>query len=399
MVARTSRRAVLGLLGAVPAGGLVAGTAVPAAAADRSGPVPAGLRPGGELDQYVADKAADDEFSGSLLLTHRGRTVLARSYGMADKERAVPNGPDTLFPLASVTKLFTALAVTKLAQQGKVSHSATLGTYLDGFPSSVADSVTVHHLLTHTSGFGDYHSSADYATDMAGWTTEEQTMDGITDLIRQTELSFTPGAGWSYSNSGYHLLGAIIGKVTGMSYYDYVRQYVFAAAGMTDTRFLTRPEWQAGRNIAHPYYFDEQGQLTDSVSEFGYIVGVPAADAFSTCADLDRFGRLLWQRKLLDPGWTAVTLSGKVPLSETTSGPADGNGVAAQAKFQCYGPVGGLVSGQWVFGHGGGTSNGISTSFDVYPDSDWGVMVLSNYMGDTVQSISSLARKLITVGQ
>ncbi|MFJ4620266.1 serine hydrolase domain-containing protein [Streptomyces sp. NPDC088812] len=399
MATRSSRRAVLGLLGAASAGGLVAGTAVPAVADDNSGPVPEGLLPGGELDRYVADKAAADEFSGSMLLTRRGRTVLARSYGMADRQRSVANGPGTLFALASVTKLFTAVAVAQLAQQRKVTYGASLGSYLDGFPSSVADGVTVHHLLTHTSGFGDTRALPGYEAAEAGWTTQEQTMNGITDLIREAEPSFAPGTGWFYSNAGYHLLGAIVEKVTGMSYYDYVRQYVFTAAGMTDTRFLTRPEWQAGRNIAHPYHRDAQGQWADGITQFGYVVGTPAGDAFTTCADLDRFGRLLGQGKLLDPDWTALTLSGKVPMVPAGTAPADGTGVPAQALFQCYGPMGALVAGQWAFNHGGGNSNGISTSFEVYPETGWGVMVLSNYAGDVVQSVSGLARELIATGR
>ncbi|MFC8519053.1 serine hydrolase domain-containing protein [Streptomyces sp. NPDC057257] len=397
MLARPSRRSVIGALGVASAGLALPATA---SADERPLPVPSGLLPGGTFDAYVAAKAAADEFSGSLLLTRDGRTVLSRSYGMADRQRAVPNGPDTLFALASVTKLFTALAVHRLAQQRKITYGARLGTYLDGFPSSVADNVTVHHLLTHTSGFGDVHMLPGYEDAEARWTTPEQTMKGLTDLIRHSEPGFEPGAGWGYSNSGYVLLGAIVEAVTGMSYYDYVGEYVFAAAGMTRTRFLTRPQWQSGRSIAHPYYPDEQGRWTDGVSEARYIVGDPAGDAFTTCADLDRFGRLLWRGKLLDPGWTPLMLSGKVPLPPAPSAPTgDGTGVPAQALFQCYGPVGALVSGQWTFSHGGGSTLGVSTSVEVFPGTGWGVVVLSNHAGAVVPDIASLARKLITAGR
>ncbi|MCI3276597.1 serine hydrolase domain-containing protein [Streptomyces cylindrosporus] len=397
MLARPSRRSVIGALGVASAGLALPATA---SADERPLPVPSGLLPGGRFDAYVAAKAAADEFSGSLLLTRDGRTVLSRSYGMADRQRAVPNGPDTLFALASVTKLFTALAVHRLAQQRKITYGARLGTYLDGFPSSVAENVTVHHLLTHTSGFGDVHMLPGYEDAEARWTTPEQTMKGLTDLIRHSEPGFEPGAGWGYSNSGYVLLGAIVEAVTGMSYYDYVREYVFAAAGMTRTRFLTRPQWEADRRIAHPYYPDEQGSWTDGVSEARYIVGDPAGDAFTTCADLDRFGRLLWRGKLLDPGWTPLMLSGKVPLPPAPSAPTgDGTGVPAQALFQCYGPVGALVSGQWTFSHGGGSTLGVSTSVEVFPETGWGVVVLSNHAGAVVPDIASLARKLITAGR
>jgi CubicO group peptidase (beta-lactamase class C family) len=97
-----------------------------------------------------------------------------------------------------VTKLFTAVAVAQLAQQGTVAYNGKLGTYLSGFPASVADTVTIHHLL-----------------------------------IRRSALEFPPGAGFRYSNAGYHVLGATVAQVTGQSYYDYVREHVFRAVGMT----------------------------------------------------------------------------------------------------------------------------------------------------------------------
>jgi CubicO group peptidase (beta-lactamase class C family) len=389
---------------------LAAGVASPAAAAgnrtndnqtngnqandSQANVVPVGLRPGGALDKLIADLAARDEFSGTVRLTHRNRTVLARSYGRADKERAIPNGPETAFALASVTKLFTATAIAHLAQQGKLTYRAMLGSFLDGFPSSIADKVTVHHLLTHTSGLGDYHAMPGFGEAAASWTTQAQAMVGITEFIKKSELAFPPGAEWAYSNSGFHLLGAIVEKASGMSYFDYVRQNVFAAAGMTGTRFLTSPEWEADRKIAHPYHRDAQGQWVDGIPDFGYVVSTPAGDAFTTCADMHRFGRFLWQERIVDHGQTALMLSGKV-LPAFPAGPPPG-GAAPRTIFQCYGPLGRLSGGQWAFGHGGGNSSGVSTSIDIYPESDWTVVVLANYPNMTIQSISQTAGDLIT---
>ncbi|GHE90977.1 serine hydrolase [Amycolatopsis deserti] len=385
MTALPTRRSVLGLLGAAPVV-LAAGTAV---ADDRSGAVPAGLRPGGELDRHVAGMAARDEFSGSLLLTRHGRTVLARSYGQADKRRGIPNGPDTTFPLASVTKLFTAVAVAQLAERGKLSFGAPISTYLDGFP----DTVTVHHLLTHTSGYGDFHELPGYDDAAAGWTTREQTMTGTTELVRQTAPAFPPGAAWRYSNSGYHLLGAIVAAVSGQSYYDYVRQHVFDAAGMTRTGFRTRAEWEADRTAAHPYHRDASGALTDGITEFGTVVGTPAGDAFTTCADLALFGRLLGQERLLGHATTALVLGGKLPMPVPQPPPG---AAAAPAAFQCYGPVSRIAGEQWAFGLGGGNTYGISTSIDVYPEAGWVLAVLGNYANLDLQTIAVRTQKLIT---
>jgi CubicO group peptidase (beta-lactamase class C family) len=397
MAVHPSRRSVLGVLGAVPAAAFLAGPAFADGTdteGSRSDRTPDALRPGGELDRFVADKAAADEFSGSLLLTHCGRTVLARSYGKADKQRGVANGQDTAFALASVTKLFTAVAIAQLAQEKKVAYQKKLGTYLDGFPEAVAGA-TVHHLLTHTSGLGDYHDMPGYADEAATWTSAEQVMTGTTAYIRRSQPLFAPGAGWSYSNSAYHLLGEIVARASGMSYYDYVRQHVFAAAGMTRTDFITKPQWLADRRTAHPYYRDAQRQWVDGIANLGFI-GTPAGDAFSTCADMDRFAHHLYQERLLTPGRTRLMLSGKVPPAAPAPPPGQPpqNGTPAEAVYQCYGPIGSLVGGQWTFEHGGGNSFGESTFAQFYPETGWVLVVLSNY-ADAASEIARLGRDLI----
>ncbi|MEU4396473.1 serine hydrolase domain-containing protein [Kribbella sp. NPDC023855] len=411
-MAQPSRRSVLGLFGATSVAGgaaLIAGrtaiadTGLADTSRDGAGRIPPGLRPGGELDRLIADKAAKDEFSGSVLLTHRGRTVLARSHGLADRQRAVPNGPDTMFGLASVTKLFTAVAIAQLVQQGKVSYGEKLGAYVDGFPAPIANGATVHHLLTHTSGFGDFHQLPGYLNAVPGWNTPAEVMSGTTDFIRKSEPAFPAGAGWLYSNSAYHLLGEIIAKASGMSYYDYVRRHVFAAAGMTSTGFFTKPEWRANRRMAHPYRRDPKGLWTDTLGQFAYI-GLPAGGASATCADMDRFARALWNAKLLDRGQTELVLSGKQPMP--TQGPPPGQaanpspdtppaGGSRMTAFQCYGPIGKLADGKWSFEFGGGNTNGHATAIQFFPQDDWVVVVLSNYANAAVQPIVATASRLI----
>ncbi|MFI9383384.1 serine hydrolase domain-containing protein [Kutzneria sp. NPDC052558] len=355
----TTRRTVLGLLGA--SGALLAtGGLAPAATRDQVS----------AFDQFLSDQG----FSGSVLLIHRGRPVLARSYGQAND--AAPNGPDTRFAMASVTKLFTAVAVAQLAQARKIAYSGKLGDYVSGFPADIADTVTVHHLLTHTSGLGDPFTMPGYLPDALSWTTPEQVMAGTTDFIRRSSLDFAPGAGFRYSNAGYHLLGEIVAQVCGQSYYDYVREHVFRAAGMTSTDFYTRPQWHSDPRIAHPYAVHSSGGYTDSIDQRLFI-GTPAGDAFSTCADMAAFARALLGAKLLDRAFTPATLSGKVPLGPPV-GPQPGPAPAVPpVAFQCYGPMATLVNGRWVIGHSGGAP-GTSTDLQLCPDSDWVSVILSN---------------------
>ncbi|MEY9836862.1 serine hydrolase domain-containing protein [Streptacidiphilus sp. EB103A] len=388
------RRSVLGLLGAVAASGVLAssGTADAAAADDSSGSegIPATLRPGGELDRLIAQLAAEDKFSGTVLLLHRGRRVLARSYGAADRQRGIPNGPDTVFALGSVTKLLTAVAVAQLVQQGRLAYQETLGNHLDGFPADVADTVTLHQLLTHTSGMGDYMQSAGFWAAAAGWTSAEQVMDGTLEFVRKAPLAFAPGTGHLYSNSGYHTLGTIVAEVSGQSYYDYVRRHIFGPAGMTSSDFYTTTQWREDRRIAVPYRTQPSGPRVDAIDQQIFI-GSPAGNSFSDTEDLVRFTQALLGGKLLDGPHTQLTVGPKVPRPPLPP-VADLPGLI---PFEAYGPSAFLVGDAWAVGHNGGAP-GISTDLEWYPDSDWVAVTLSNYDAGTTAPIDSLARKLIT---
>jgi CubicO group peptidase (beta-lactamase class C family) len=396
-----SRRLVLGLRGFVPVAAMVAARGSAEASTAGCGqlpvPPPETLQPGGAFDKRLARLAAQDQFSGTVLLAYRNRPVLARAYGMADKEKGIPNRIDTIFALASVTKLFTAVAVIQLVEQGKVGLNQTLGTYLDGFPAQIASTVTVHQLLTHTSGMSNYLGLPLYQQQHLTWTSAAETMDGVMAIIKQSPLLFTPGTQYSYSNSGYATLGAIAAQVSGQSYYDYVREHIFARAGMTRSDFYTKPQWLTDPDIAHPYGMpggkstpQPGSQLTDLTSEKDFI-GSPAGDAFSTAPDMVRFARALTGGRLLSPTWADLMTSGKVPLS-----PQQADQPPSQLDLVGYGPDIRIVNDQTVFGHTGG-GPGETTNIDIYPDLDWAAVMLSNYtITPEASSLIQLQDQLIT---
>ncbi len=378
---------MLGVLGALP----VAASATLATAGSAYADTGSGaLGPGGEFDRFVAGLAARDEFSGNVLVTRHGRTVLARSYGWADRARGVRNSPDTRFAMASVTKLFTAVAVARLAQDRKLYYKSTIGEYLDGFAPAVADHVTVHHLLTHTSGLGDYMQAPGFWDVAATWASAGQMLAGPLGFIRAETPAFAPGAGMSYSNSGFHVLGAIVAKAAGSSYYDYVRTAVFERAGMAATEFAAKPEFSTDRRFAHPYPTAADGTRSDDVAGRLYQ-GTPSGDAYTTCRDLDTFARALLGDRLLEPAFTRLTLNGKVLLPSPPGPPPATSRL--RTAMQAYGPVAALVTDEWVVGHGGG-SPGESTSLDMYTGSGWVVTVLANY-DNAAQAVAMAARDLI----
>ncbi len=142
------------------------------------GRIPPDTLPGGAYDRYVAELAAEGKFSGVVLLSHRGRTVLSRSYGMADKEKGIPNSEGVAFNLSSGSQPFGAVAILQLAQQGKVKLSDTVGTHLTGYARDIAAQVTIHQMLTSTSGLSDseidprriFHSREEVHEFLQQWT-------------------------------------------------------------------------------------------------------------------------------------------------------------------------------------------------------------------------------------
>lgn len=394
-----SRRHLLGLLGAAPlaATGVLAGSST-AHAANGAGPfetssVPKGLRPGGEYDKLIAQMAAEDKFSGTVLLARRGKTVLARSYGMADKEQSLANEIDTIFALASASKPFTALAILQLAQQGKIDFYGTLGTYLDGFPAAIASTVTIHHLLTHTSGMGDLLTNAEFMDKAGTWTSAAEVMDETLRIIGKEPLQFTPGTGNRYSNNGYDTLGAVVARVSGKSFYDYVRDHIFNPAGMTRSGFYTRSQWLADKRIAHPYTLESSGNRADAlragIGAARMFIGTGGGNGFSTAGDLVRFANALQRGKLLNPAYTELFMSPKFP--NRPRGVAD----PAVRSFTAYGAPAPVHNNHLLFGHGGGAA-GESANWTIYRDLDWTGVILSNYDQIDLETIISRERNLIT---
>ena len=159
------------------------------------------------------------------------RQIFARAYGHADREHNIANTLETRFRIGSMNKMFTAVATLQLVEAGKINLDAPLGTYLPDYPNKdVATQVTIAELLDHTGGTGDI-----FGPQFDAHRLEVQSLQDYEKLYGSRGLAFTPGSKWDYSNYGFILLGLVIEKISGKSYYDYVREHVYAPAGMTST--------------------------------------------------------------------------------------------------------------------------------------------------------------------
>jgi CubicO group peptidase (beta-lactamase class C family) len=254
----------------------------------------------------VDKAAAEDRFSGVVMLAKDGQPVLAKAWGYADPAKTVPNRVDTKFNLGSINKFFTKVAIGQLAAAGKLSLSDTIRKYLPDYPSPAADKITIEQLVEHRSGLGDIFGPK-FMTSHA----KLRTLADYEPLFASEPLQFEPGTQQKYSNAGYVVLGLIVEKVSGQSYYDYVRDHITKPLGMNDTASYAIdenvPNRATGLTKRGPDGpLPERGANTNTLPARGSSAG----GGYSTAADLLRFANALLADKLLPARWTNWVFGG-----------------------------------------------------------------------------------------
>lgn len=285
------------------------------------------------LQQRLRKYVSLDQFSGAVLVAKDGNPVFEQAYGMADRAKKIPNTLDTKFRIGSMNKMFTATAIMQLVQAGKIDLDAPFGTYITDYPNkAMASQVTIRQLLTHTGGTGDI-----FGPQFDKNRLKLKTLQDYIDLYGKRPLLFKPGTKFDYSNYGFVLLGRVIEKVSGQSYYDYVHDHVFVPAGMTSTGSL--PESVAVPNRSIGYTTSPGGKLVANTDTLPYRA-TSAGGGYSTVGDLLRFANALQTHKLLNAHYTTMMVTGKVAMG----GPL---------KYG-FGFGSGSLYGTTCFGHNGG---------------------------------------------
>jgi CubicO group peptidase (beta-lactamase class C family) len=304
---------------------------------------------------WVAQQTAAGQFSGTALVADGDRQMLASGYGMANRATRTVNTPQTKFCIASIGKLFTAVAIAQLAEQHKLAFNALVGKYVPGLPAAIADHVTIADLLTMTSGLGNIVLSR---------RDPPRTIAGMSALITEERLRFKPGARFLYSNDGYILLGAVIQNLSGESYADYLRAHIFKPTGMTTTQYQTYiPARVPG--MAHGYAVI--GSTLRDISTMPQIAN-PSGGVSSTAGDLVKFAQAILDHKLLTPPMTKTVLIPRVNSPQPGGPPVD--------KYT-YGFSYQRLGRATVVGHNGGTP-GYEGQLDIYPRNGYVVVVLAN---------------------
>ena len=293
-----------------------------------------GLLTGGQIssniDNYLKRQTKFDSFKGNVYVEKNGKAIYAKSFGLnADGK---PNTFRQQFGLASVGKLFTAIGILQLVDGGKLSLDNKIGTLLPGLRNKKLSAITLHQLLTHTSGMGDFFEDPDFQKIMDSAKSsltqvvnlQLSEAEAFLPFIEKDSLRFSPGTDWAYSNTGFELLGMVLEKTAGLSYKEYVSNFVFKPAGMTAS-----------------------------------VVGSGSGGGLSTVSDLDKFSQALRNNLLLSPPLTTKFLS------------------FTQNGFYGYGSEHQMLGGEHITGHSGGFEN-VCNELNIYQHLGYTVVILSN---------------------
>lgn len=324
--------------------------------------------------EYIQSLVDKDLFSGAVSLAKDGIPFYEDVYGKADLRWGVDNKLDTKFNLGSMNKMFTGVAICQLVEQGKLSFDDKINKYLDTLPNDeLANNITVHQLLTHTSGMVSYWE----AMANMDWTALRSVKD-FADLNLNDKLSFEPGTEFQYSNSGPLYLGLIIEKITGMDYHDYIREHVSKPAGMENTDCYHVDA--VIPNLAQGYAWDPETE-THWANIFQHSArGSAAGGGFSTVVDLQRFAKALYDGTLLSKEMLETYTTGKIEM-----GPNDKYAYLIGDE---------LWNGHRAVGHGGGAP-GINADLKIFPDLGYTIAVMVNY-DEAATAVSQFVTQLIT---
>jgi D-alanyl-D-alanine carboxypeptidase len=339
-----------------------------------------------DVDSMADRFTRDDQFSGVVLISRRSQPILRKAYGLADRDAKRSNAPEILFALGSVSKMFTAVLVARLIEQSRINADAPIGSLVHDFPDGQAKSqVTVHHLLTMSSGIPDVWQLPQFWTTLPG----ARTLSDFWPVFGTAPLEFTPGTQWKYSNSNYLVLGAIAEQAYGEPFTAVAERYVFQPAGMTHTSYRATARDLPARGYTHM----RPGSPPDSQPDHDRWypawegngagpggVHVPMGGGYSTADDLARFADALMQARLLTRETTERVMTGYVPAQY---GGRHGYGLETR-----------VLNGVRIMGHQGGAP-GVRNQVDFYPDLGYVVVVLGNSDADGTQEIANSVRSVI----
>ena len=333
-----------------------------------------------QIDDCIQSQVDPEPFSGVVSLTQGDDVLFEKAYGFAIRSESIPNRTNTRFQMASGCKIFTSVAICQLVEQGQLTFDTPLRACVDvAFPHYDAN-ITIHHLLTHSSGITSYFEQDVNDDYEALWQDLPMyRVRGPRDflpLFQHKEMMFPPGARFDYNDGGFILLGIVLESLTGTSFTKYIDAHIFGPAGMQDSGYF--PTDQLPERTAYAYIKNPDGTWRTNFFAVP-IMGAPDGGAFTSAPDMHRFWKALRNNMLLTSETTALLLRPHM----TTSW---------KAPYTHYG------YGVWIDKTEGsinkffveGSDPGVALRSAVYPDKD----MVFTMIGNTGAALWSLYRDI-----
>ncbi|WP_108807517.1 serine hydrolase [Aquimarina spinulae] len=305
-----------------------------------------------KIEEMMQKHVELDQFSGTVLLAKEGKILYQKAFGDANKSYQIKNNIDTKFNIASMGKMFTGVSIMQLEEQGKLNINDPVIKYLKDFP--FGNKITIHHLLSHTSGLSNYMRHKVYRANRG----KRYVINDIIPFIYEQKLEFDiPGKKFAYSNSGMVVLGAIIEKISGQSYSEFITQNIFIPAKMNNTQMRFWDDVVENRALG--YLKSISGKYTNTI----YTNSSPQSDGgiLSTVKDMLKFDQALYTSLLINENSKKKLFTNVIPKVTY--------GLAFQIENK---------NNNRVVGHGGGLP-GFSSYFSRYLDDKYTIIALSNY--------------------
>lgn len=319
------------------------------------------------------------KFNGSVLVSDQGKVIYAKGFGMANMEWNIPNQPNTKHRLGSITKQFTAMLILQLVAEGKLNLQAPITKYLPDYPKASGDIITSHHLLTHTSGIPNYTSFPKFIEDESR---NPYTPVEFVKTFADKALEFTPGEKFSYSNSGYFLLGVLIEKLSGKSYEQLLQDKILVPLNMKDTGYDNHGDILKNRATG----YEKQGRNYVNSKYLDMTIPYSAGSIYSTVEDLYKWDQALYTTTLLSKEY--MTKYFKPYIS------AFGNSHYSYGWGVGYDKIGSSKDSIYTISHGGGI-NGFNTNISRATSDKSLVVLLNNTGGAPLNEITRAIRGIM----
>ena len=326
------------------------------------------------VDSLLSNMTNKDLFSGAVLIADGTKILLSKGYGYSDRENKIKNTPNTRFDLSSGSKVFTGTAITYLAQEGKLKFTDTIGRYIKGLPKG--NVITIHQILTHSSGFDDYWKMKDFS---------HKNLKSCADfmpIMRKLPLAYNPGDSYIYSTGNLIILGAVIEKITGMNYQDFIQSLIIKPLRLKNTSFT--PYWtldESQRLFAIGYQKDDSGGYKRKAYNYDYgFIPLSAGGAWSSARDLYKFDKGVFSGKVVNKDYLKIMTAKYTPQWESSH--FGYIWITTEKK------------GYSTIGHPGNGS-GWNMTNDYYPEKKYTLVILTNFGSVDVFKLQSKIEQML----